>query len=159
MAEPVPASEARIEAATAAAVASEATSAEIAASIDNVAVERAQERVEEAEQAAADIALAAMHTKLGQDIEALSHRLSTWQNEHDQTHSMLTATIAKIETSLAALEAKMTTPPVEVIAEPLSSPPASPQATAVTVEPGSVEATPAESAVPAAPARKRMRLI
>lgn len=163
MAEPVPAtaSEARIEAVTAQAVAAEATAEENIAVVENAAVARAEERIEEVEAAAEDVALAALHTELGRRVSATDEGLTQCRNEVSALGNRLSSMTSQLEALTVQMAEAVTRLPPIVLAS--SIPPVSegaeamPAATVTVVEPNSAEPVAAPVAQP--PAKRKIRLI
>lgn len=162
MAGPTPATagEARIEAATAAAVASEATAIENAVAVEIPAVVvAAQEAIAEAEDLQEGLALAAMQTELGQRIVAVDTMVSTCRNDlaglAEKTAS-LTTRLDQLAADLTSAIARL--PPIVVEASSIPTPlPAEPMATTTIVNPAENPAPIA--AAPEARAAKKVRLI
>jgi len=158
------ASDARIEAATAQAVAAEATSDEIAASLDNRAVANAMERVAEAEQTADQVALAALHTAIGQRVDELRTACESRWTAHEQVHQTIRDEMARMQATLSGIEQAMLTlqqPPAIPAITAVSSNPETSEVTAVTVNPEAVENAAPTQENPAAPGRQKrpMRLL
>lgn len=161
--EPLPASEARVAAATATAEAQEASIAETAEVVQTAAVARAQERAEDAEEIAADIALAALQTELGQQVAAIAQEVRAWQNGHQETHNALTGELALVRTHLDAITAQLAQavtalPPIVAVS---STPAALPGAetTATIVQPAAAESPAPMPAENAAPGKRRIKFI
>lgn len=162
--DPVPvAAEARVEAATAVAVAQEATVAEAVETVADGAIARAQDAVAEAEATADAIALAAMNTRLGQEIATERTERNTWQGAHDQLHQTLLSEIATVKTRMEEIGASIAEcltrmPPPVAIVEPSSTLPVSGDQTTI-VNPGSENNVPIAESPVAPAAKKRIRLI
>lgn len=160
---PVEAAEARVEAATATAIAQEATTAEAVETVADGAIARAQDAVAEAEATADAIALAAMNTRLGQEIGTERTERQTWQGAHDQLHQTLLSEIATVKNRMEEIGASIAEcltrmpPPVAIVAAQSTLPASGDQTTIVNPEAASSDPIAAAPVVPAA--KKRIRLI
>lgn len=145
-------------------VASENNAAETAIIIDNV-IEAANERVEAAEQMAADIMAGAMETERGQRVAHVEER--QWQGEMEVAElrremTELKTTLAEVMTQLSSLTTLAVVAPTQAASSSLIPPPSEnsiQEATAEVMEvlPGNLENVAEENPVPVPPAPVKRR--